>query len=73
LISTLAREGVAVIVSTHYLEEATYCDRLGLMMDGRMIALGSLPALKAELGLREGRVEDVFLGIIERERRLVGS
>jgi hypothetical protein len=40
------------------------------MMDGRMIALGSLPALKAELGLTEGRVEDVFLGFIERERRL---
>jgi ABC-2 type transport system ATP-binding protein len=68
LISALAAEGVAVIVSTHYLEEATYCDRLGLMMDGRMIALGPLSALKAELGLTEGRVEDVFLGFIARER-----
>jgi ABC-2 type transport system ATP-binding protein len=70
LISTLAAEGVAVIVSTHYLEEATYCDRLGLMMDGRMIALGSLPMLEAELGLKDARVEDVFLGFIDRERKL---
>jgi ABC-2 type transport system ATP-binding protein len=68
LISALAAEGVAVIVSTHYLEEATYCDRLGLMMDGRMVALGALPALRQELGLTEGRVEDVFLGFIARER-----
>ncbi|MFC3068466.1 ATP-binding cassette domain-containing protein [Phenylobacterium soli] len=69
LISLLAAEGVAVIVSTHYLEEATYCDRLGLMMDGRMIALGTLSALKTELGLEVARVEDVFLGFIERERK----
>ena len=70
LISALAEDGVAVIVSTHYLEEATYCDRLGLMMDGRMIALDTLPALKAELGLEEASVEDVFLGFIRRQRDL---
>ena len=68
LISALAAEGVAVIVSTHYLEEATYCDRLCLMMDGRVIALGALAALKQQLGLAEARVEDVFLGFIARER-----
>lgn len=70
LISALAHDGVTVIVSTHYLEEATYCDRLGLMMDGRMIALDALPALKAQLGLEEARVEDVFLGFISRQRSL---
>ena len=70
LISALAADGVAVIVSTHYLEEATYCDRLALMMDGRMIALGTLPQLRNELGLTGGRVEDVFLGFIAREREL---
>lgn len=68
LISALAGDGVAIIVSTHYLEEATYCDRLGLMMDGRMIALGTLTALQDELALDEARVEDVFLGFIARER-----
>ena len=70
LISALAGNGVAVIVSTHYLEEATYCDRLGLMMDGRMIALDTLTALKAQLGLEEARVEDVFLELIRRQRKM---
>ncbi|MCW3837302.1 ATP-binding cassette domain-containing protein [Sphingomonas canadensis] len=68
LIAAVAAEGVAVIVSTHYLEEATYCDRLGMMMDGRMIGLGPLEALQRELGLADARVEDVFLGLIARER-----
>jgi ABC-2 type transport system ATP-binding protein len=68
LISALAAEGVAIIVSTHYLEEATYCDRLAMMDNGRMIAIGTLPELKGELGLGEARVEDVFLGFIARAR-----
>lgn len=68
VISALAAEGVAVIVSTHYLEEATYCDRLAMMSDGRLVAIGTLPELKAELHLGEARVEDVFLGFIARDR-----
>ena len=68
LIAALAAEGVAIIVSTHYLEEATYCDRLAMMDNGRMVAIGTLPDLKAELGLGEARVEDVFLGFIARAR-----
>ena len=68
LIASLAADGVAVIVSTHYLEEATYCDTLTLMSDGRIVAMGSLAALKAELGLAQARVEDIFLGFIARAR-----
>jgi len=66
LISSLAAEGVAVVVSTHYLEEATYCDTLVTMNAGRMVANGTLDELKARLRLREARVEDVFLGFIRR-------
>lgn len=68
LIAALAADGVGVVVTTHYLEEATFCDRLGLMMDGRLIALGPLADLTAELGLQTATVEDVFLGFIARER-----
>ena len=68
LISALAAEGVAIVVSTHYLEEATYCDRLAMMNDGRLVAIGTLPELRAELGLSEARVEDVFLGFMARAR-----
>lgn len=66
LISSLASEGVAVVVSTHYLEEATYCDTLGMMNAGKMVAMGTLTDLRARLGLDDGKVEDVFLGYIRR-------
>ena len=66
LISSLASEGVAVVVSTHYLEEATYCDTLAMMNAGKIVAMGTLTELKAGLGIETGKVEDVFLGYIRR-------
>lgn len=70
LIAALAAEGVSIVVTTHYLEEATFCNRLGLMMDGRLIAIGTLEDLMADLGLQTASVEEVFLGFIARERLL---
>jgi ABC-2 type transport system ATP-binding protein len=46
LIYTLADEGVTVFVTTHYMEEAEYCNRIGLIDQGRLIALGSPAELK---------------------------
>src|SRR6202167_3524442 len=46
LICTLAADGVTVLVSTHYMDEAEYCDRAALINQGRLIALGSPDELK---------------------------
>jgi len=46
LIYTLADQGVTVFVTTHYMEEAEYCHRIGLINQGRLIALGSPEDLK---------------------------
>jgi len=48
LIYTLSDEGVTVFVTTHYMEEAEYCNRIGLIDRGRLIALGSPVELKSE-------------------------
>ncbi len=48
LIRTLAREGVTVFVTTHYMDEAEYCDRLALIHQGRKIAEGTPDQLKRE-------------------------
>jgi ABC-2 type transport system ATP-binding protein len=58
LIQQMAGEGVTVFVSTHYMDEAEYCNRLALLMRGRMIALGTptqlkLGAVKGDLMLLE--------------------
>jgi len=46
LIRDLSREGTTVFVTTHYLDEAEYCGRIGLMADGRLVALDAPAALK---------------------------
>jgi len=62
LIRSLAAAGMTVVVTTHYLEEAAFCDRLGLMQRGRLIASDTLPALRAQAGLAsDASVEAVFL------------
>ncbi len=57
LIAELASEGVTVFVTTHYMDEAEYCDRLALIYHGDMIAHGSPADLKREhaAGLHELR------------------
>lgn len=46
LIRELAAEGVTIFVTTHYMDEAEYCDRVGIMVAGRLVALDTPAALK---------------------------
>jgi ABC-2 type transport system ATP-binding protein len=57
LIAALAAAGTTIFVTTHYLDEAENCDRLALMYQGRLIALGSPQALRD--GMRAGVMLEV--------------
>ncbi len=46
LIEQMAEEGVTIIVTTHYLDEAEYCGKIALMHAGRLVALGTVSELK---------------------------
>ena len=60
LIATLARgQGVTILVTTHYMKEAELCDRLALIHQGRVIALGKPEAIRREAEARRGRVLEV--------------
>ena len=48
LIYDLSSRGVTVFVTTHYMEESEYCDRLGIIYRGELIALGTPRTLKTE-------------------------
>ena len=48
LIASLSRQGTTVFVTTHYMEEAEYCDELALIYRGRMIAQGSPASVRTE-------------------------
>ena len=50
LIYKASSEGMTVFVTTHYLDEAEYCNRVSIMVDGHISALGSPTALKNKYG-----------------------
>jgi len=56
MIYELAAAGAAVLVTTHYMDEAEYCDRIGLIYRGELIAVGTPEHLKREL-MREDVLE----------------
>ncbi|WP_020682357.1 ATP-binding cassette domain-containing protein [Marinobacterium rhizophilum] len=74
LIQRLARSGMAILVTTHYLEEACYCHRLGLMHNSRLVALGTLAELRSALQPSDpgASVEAVFMAYITRPSAAAG-
>src|SRR4029434_6216330 len=63
LINRLADEGTAILVTTHYLEEAEQCNRLGFMVAGALVAEGTPTGVKAAQG---GRVLDIRTDLPQR-------
>jgi ABC-2 type transport system ATP-binding protein len=59
LIYQAAARGTTVFVTTHYLDEAEYCDRLSIMVDGRVAALGTPGDLKVQHGV--ATLDDLFV------------
>jgi drug efflux transport system ATP-binding protein len=67
-INALAHRGVTVLVTTHFMEEAEYCDRLAIMAAGEILATGEPAAIKARAradGAPEPTMEDAFIQLIE--------
>ncbi|MDR3672277.1 MAG: ATP-binding cassette domain-containing protein [Holophaga sp.] len=63
----LANKGVTIIVTTHFMDEAEYCDRIGLVFRGRLIALGRPDDLKQRCATAERpdpTMEDAFIELI---------
>jgi ABC-2 type transport system ATP-binding protein len=72
-ITSLAEQGVTVIVTTHFMMEAEYCDRIAIMDAGRVLAQGT-PAevrghARTEAGSAEPTMEDAFIAIVEEARQ----
>ena len=70
-ISALADQGVTVIVTTHFMEEAEYCDRMVIMVDGQVLATGTPADIRGRARAPEGKeptMEDAFVAIVEEYR-----
>ncbi|MGD9724569.1 MAG: ATP-binding cassette domain-containing protein [Pirellulales bacterium] len=71
-ITGLANQGVTVIVTTHFMEEAEYCDRVAILDAGRIRAQGTPAEIRARAGNVNGReptMEDAFIAIVEDARK----
>ena len=64
LIYETAEGGTTVFVTTHYMDESEYCGRVSIMLDGRIVALGSPQELKRRTGGES--MDEVFLAMVER-------
>jgi ABC-2 type transport system ATP-binding protein len=69
-INALVEKGVTVMVTTHFMDEAEYCDRIGLIYRGVTIAMGTPDELKEKAGAAAGNaevatLEDAFIALIE--------
>jgi ABC-2 type transport system ATP-binding protein len=70
-ITALAIGGVTVIVTTHFMAEAEYCDRALILDDGKVLAQGTPAELRALAPMQPGRtatMEDAFIAIVEHSR-----
>jgi ABC-2 type transport system ATP-binding protein len=63
---SLAKKGITVIITTHYMDEADHCSRVGLLRRGRLIADGRPADLKKTTG--SSSLEDAFLAIAGRKQ-----
>ncbi len=67
-INALAEAGVTVLVTTHFMEEAEYCDRLVIMAQGRVLTEGTPESIKVAArtpALQDPTMEDAFISVIE--------
>jgi ABC-2 type transport system ATP-binding protein len=64
MIHDATEEGITVFVTTHYMDEAEYCDRVSIMVDGRIEALDTPAALKEQFESKN--MNEVFLKLARR-------
>jgi ABC-2 type transport system ATP-binding protein len=70
-ITALAEQGVTIIVTTHFMQEAEYCDRIAIMDAGRILAQGAPGEIRREAATSEHpepSMEDAFIAVVERAR-----
>jgi ABC-2 type transport system ATP-binding protein len=70
-ITALSEQGVTVVVTTHFMEEAEYCDRVAIMDAGRVLAQGTPAEIRGRAPAAPGKtptMEDAFIAVVEEAR-----
>jgi ABC-2 type transport system ATP-binding protein len=67
MIYEASAKGITVFVTTHYMDEAEYCDRVSIMVDGAIAAMGKPSDLKKQFGVEN--MDGVFLQLARGAKR----
>ena len=67
-ITALAAEGKTIIITTHFMEEAEYCDRIMIQDQGKMLAIGTPSEIRAQGGVEATDMNEAFIAIVENSR-----
>ena len=67
MIYAASRRGITIFVTTHYMDEAEYCNRVSIMVDGKISAIGSPSDLKSRFN--QADMEGVFKALARKSRR----
>lgn len=67
----LSREGRTIVMTTHYMEEATHCDRIAMMHEGRVLAYDTPAAVKERT--KRATIDEAFLVLVQAQARQEGN
>ena len=67
-ITALSEKGTTIIITTHFMEEAEYCDRFMIQDHGKMLVLGSPAEIRQRMHLGAATMDDIFVAIVETSR-----
>ena len=67
-ITALAEQGVTVIITTHFMEEAEYCDRIAIQDAGHLLAIGTPRQVREQAGDGVADMNSAFIAIVEQAR-----
>ncbi|WP_213948032.1 ATP-binding cassette domain-containing protein [Luteibacter sp. dw_328] len=71
-ITALAEAGTTIVITTHFMEEAEYCDRVVIQDAGKVLALGTPAEIRRQAGETDAQtfdMEQAFIGIVEQNRK----
>ena len=68
-ITTLAARGTTIIITTHFMEEAEYCDRFMIQDNGQLLAIGSPSEIREKLHAPRADMDDIFIKIVDEARK----
>ena len=67
-ITDLSAKGTTIIITTHFMEEAEYCDHMMIQDHGKVLALGTPQEIRKKFGDENSSMNEIFISIVEKSR-----